>query len=255
RYQNAQEEAILAAGQQKVMEQRREALVTDQSLVTAEREEFAMGEECTDFNQRSAGLEAEHQRITELYENVESLIRTALPVWRRVFRLVQDERHRDEEKLLDRLIQESVLQKYDDPEFLSTVSSTAAIIFRYIETEAVPIRNSFEKSLFSTTDAYVDQISSAITTWQNADHALQGEKHLLATHPTAASLGTFDTRIGEIVRDIRHLDEETGRNQGRNIHLDREKTDAMKVITEEMHELTDGTLTVQGIDSYPEESA
>ncbi|MFH0966449.1 MAG: hypothetical protein V1862_02035 [Methanobacteriota archaeon] len=255
RYKSAREEALQAAGLQEEMETRREGLVAAQRRITDERDAVAMGEECTEYNRRCAALDVDSKRISVLYENVESLVRTASPVWRRVFRLVQDERHRDEEKLLDRIIQESTLQKYEDPEFLSNVSSTAAIIFRYIENEGVPIRNSFEKSLFSSPDAYVEQISSAVTTWQNADHAMQEEKHLLATHPTAVCLGTFNSRIDEIARDIRHIDEEAGKNQGRSLHIDREKADAMKIIAEEMHELTGGTIAVQGIESEPMESA
>jgi hypothetical protein len=255
RYQDASEEAARVISRRKEMVTRREELINEQDRITAEREKVVSGSDYAEYTRRCTTLEADQQRVADLYESLESLIRTALPVWRKALRLVQDEQHRDEEKLLEKLIQGAVLQKYEDPEFLSMISSTAATIFRYIDNEAVPLKNSFEKSLFNKTETYVQQISSSVITWLNTGHAASEEKHMLASHQAATRIAAFDTRIGEITRDIRHLDEEAVKNQGLAHHIQKEKTDAIKVITDEMKELTGGTSAVLGLASDQEESA
>lgn len=255
RYQGSDGEAAAVAGQQAILDQRRSELVADLCRITGERDEMTAGAGFEEYSRRSHVHEEEVKRVSDLYETVESDIRTALPVWRKVIRIVQDERHKEEEKLLDQLIQQAVLQKYDDPEFLVLVRSTAVILFRYLDNEAVPIKNSFEKSLFVSAESYADQISSAIITWQNADHAMQEERHILTAHPAVVHLSALNERIAEINREIKHIDEESGRNQGRTHHISREKGEAVREVCEEMKELSGGTMMVQGFTQETGEDA
>ena len=127
------------------MAARRSAFVSRKNQIISEKENHAAGYEYTEYAARLAALEGEKQRTSELFEALDSLMRTALPVWRKALRIVQDKRKKDEEKILDRLIQLAVLQNYSDPNFSPLIRSTAGLLFTSIEDESIPLKNSFEK--------------------------------------------------------------------------------------------------------------
>ena len=94
--------------------------------------------------------------------------------------------------------------------------------------------------MFLSVDTYQGQISDAAAAWSGSASAHRDEKDLLASHPVAREIAVYDQKIADLQRDIRHLDEEDLKVQGRIHHNERERSDAAKIIEDEMHELTGG---------------
>ena len=247
RYNHVDEEGSLVTHQQNDLQNKKDALVSEQNRIVAEREVISEGPEVREYTRRLQAHEEEQRRVEELQETLDSLVRTALPIWRKALRIVQDERDREKEKLLDHLIQLAVLQDFSDPAFLTLVNNTAALLFTSIENESVPLKNSFEKSLFVDDDTYVRQITVAVGTWQEAERRWKEEQALLQSHSGAGLLASLNSRLLDVTRDIRQIDEEIGKSQGKVHHLDREKDETVKIITGEMRELTGGVTTVRGL--------
>jgi len=241
---DADDELAEVAAIRKEMDEKRSELVRRKEQLSRDRDLHAVSPEYSEYAASLAAFEEEKRRSLELFDALDALVRTALPIWRRALRIVQDERKKDEEKQLDRLIQEAVLQHYADPEFSRLIRSTSTEIFRSIESEAIPLKNSFEKSLYVNADAYVDQMTGAVESWHNAEEKCQHEREAIASHPAAETHSSFETSILDLDREIKHGDDEAGKLEGRVQHLKREKEKATTIINDEMKELSGGEITV-----------
>ena len=244
---DAEDELAEVAVIKREMDEKRSDLVTRKEQLSRDRDLHATSPEYNEYTASQAALEEKKQRCLELFEALDALVRTALPIWRRALRIVQDERKKDEEKLLDRLIQEAVLQHYADHEFSRLIRSTAGEIFRSIESEAIPLKNSFEKSLFVNADSYVDQMIDAVASWHSVEEQCQHEREAIASHPAAGTHCSFETAILDLEREIKHGDDEAGKLEGRVHHLKREKEKAATIVSDEMKELSGGEITVAGL--------
>ncbi len=229
------------------MDERRTDLVRRKEEFSHDLDLHASSPEFNEYTAAQTKIEEEKLRSLELFEALDALVRTALPIWRRALRIVQDERKKDEEKLLDRLIQEAVLQHYADPEIPKLIRSTTGEIFRSIENESIPLKNSFEKSLFVSAETYMDQMTCAIASWHMVEEKCQHDKDVIASHPAAGTHVSFETAILDLEREIKHGDDEVGKLEGRIHHLEREKEKAMVIIRDEMKELSGGEIKVAGL--------
>ncbi|HWQ68002.1 MAG TPA: hypothetical protein VN372_14175 [Methanospirillum sp.] len=245
------EEAVLSE-QRCHTAQNRQVLEDDRGSRIREREGVAASDSYQEYVTRKSDLESARVRTLTLYDDLESLIRTALPVWRKGLRILQDQRRKDDEKMMDHLIQYAVLQKYQNEEFSNLVRSTASGLFEFIEKEEIPLKNSFEKSLFTRPDEYAEQIITALDEWADAEQSYRDEHHDLENHPAFKQLSALDEKIHAIEREISHLDEESGRSDGKAHHLDRERAELISVITTELAELSVGTVRLVGWDQLSE---
>jgi hypothetical protein len=216
--------------------------------LTIQRDLISQSPEYTGYISRVSALEEKQKMVAERYETLDSLVRAGLPVWRKVLRAVQDEQKKDDEKIVDHLIRLAGSQNYAEPEFISDIHLTSPIIFRYLDNEVVPLKNSFEKNLFCSPNGYVQQFMKAITEWADFEKSISDEKNTLASNPTLAQLKSLDEQIEDILRDVRHLDEEDLKNQGRINHSEREKGIAAGIIVDEIHELTGGKVNIGDLD-------
>ncbi len=255
RYTRARDEADSVTTTVSDLNRRSDELRSRHAALLSEHEGLSCTPGMVEYSARLEAHRQEGQRVEELHEALDSHVRNALPIWRRVLRIVQDERDREKEKRLDGLIQVAVLQNYADPQFLSLISSTADLILGYVGDGAVPLKNSFEKSLFTNREIYEEQIRSSWMAWEEAGKHRDAEEALLAVHPAAADLAASDARICEVEREIRVLEEERERNLGIRHHLDRELRESSRVIADEISSLTDGTVSVTGLPAGEGEEA
>ncbi|MDD1730189.1 MAG: hypothetical protein LUQ50_14105 [Methanospirillum sp.] len=246
---SADDELASAASIKKEMDDKKADLERRIEQLSRDKENHQASSEYHAYTSALAVFDEEKKKSLELFETLDALIRTALPIWRRGLRIAQDEKKKDEEILLDHLIQTAVLQQYEDPEFTRLISSTSRMLFRSIDDESIPLKNSFEKSLFVSVESYTDQITGAARGWYTLEQQCQQHRDELGTHPASVAYVSFESGILEIEREIKHGDEEAGKLTGRVHHLEREKEKAVIIIRDEMKELSDAAITVAGIES------
>ncbi|HWQ64543.1 MAG TPA: hypothetical protein VN429_09015 [Methanospirillum sp.] len=245
--QGAEDELAEINTIRKEMDEKRSERVRRKDDLSHDRDVYASSHEYQEYADALAAFEDEKRRSLELFETLDALVRTALPIWRRALRIVQDEKRKGEDKHLDGLIQMATLQQYADPEFVHLVKTTSEEIFKSIASDAIPLKNSFEKSLFVNADSYVDQMTGAVALWRNAEEKCQHDHDILASHAAAEKHSSFETAILDLEREIKHIDEESGKLEGRVHHLEREKEKAASIINDEMKELSGGEIIVAGI--------
>ena len=96
-------------------------------------------------------------------------------------------------------------------------------------------------------DAYEDQLTGAVLLWAEAEQNWQRDRDELSAHPAAAIHVSFESEILDLDREIKHCDEEAGKILGRVHHLDREKSEALTIIHDEVHEISGGAFFVPGV--------
>jgi len=96
-------------------------------------------------------------------------------------------------------------------------------------------------------DSYVDQMTGAVALWRNTEEKCQYDRDVLASHTAAEKHSSFETAILDLEREIKYIDEESGKLEGRVHHLEREKEKAASTINDEMKELSGGEIIVAGI--------
>ncbi len=225
---------------------KKEVFLRQQGELSGEKETVVSSPEYLEYLGEKEAHEGEAAKVTSLFEDLDALIRTALPIWRRALRIVQDEHNREKEKALDNLIQMATLQKFGEEEFSSLTRNSADMIFPYIADGQITLKNSFEKSLFVSADEYQEEIARVIHSWQQAETDWRRDRDCLVTHPACRELVALEHRIEDLEREVRHIDEEIVRVDGRMHHLQREKDESSSVIVEEMNELSGGKLQVAG---------
>ena len=98
----------------------------------------------------------------EKRESVESFIRTALPVWKRVSKTFKEQKKSDEEKKVEDLIRLASSAHRSDDELLYHIKITSGIIFSLFSSGVIHTKNSFEKVLFSHEEEYLGKISGLL---------------------------------------------------------------------------------------------
>lgn len=245
--QDAEDELAEVNTIRKEMDEKRSERLKRKDDLSRDRDTHASSHEYREYADAMAAFEDEKRRTLELFETLDALVRTALPIWRRALRIVQDEKRKGEEKHLDSLIQMAVLQQYADPEFVHLVKSTSEEIFKSIANDSIPLKNSFEKSLFVNADSYMDQMTGSVVLWRNGEEKCQHDRDILSSHTAAEKYSSFEIAILDLEREIKHIDEESGKLEGRVHHLEREKEKAASIINDEMKELSGGEIIIEGI--------
>lgn len=245
--QGAEDELAEVNTIRKEMDERRSERLRQKDDLSHDRDIHGSSHEYREYADAMAAFEDEKRRSLELFETLDALVRTALPIWRRALRIVQDEKRKGEDQNLEGLIQMATLQQYADPEFEYFIKSTSEGIFRSIASDAIPLKNSFEKSLFVNADSYMDQMIGAVTSWRNKEEKCQHDRDNLASHSAAEKHSSFEAAILDLEREIKYIEEESGKLEGRKHHLEREKEKAATIINEEMKELSGGEIIVEGI--------
>ncbi len=247
RYTSAESEIAKVQEQERDLDQRRADRQAELDLLIRERDQALESPSVREYHEKREIIREEERRTGELFDALDSQVRTALVVWRKALRISQDDRDREKEKLLDQLIQLSVLVHYDDPGFLPLVRATAPAVYAGISSGSIPLRNSFEKSLFSDEEGYISQISSSLQAWLDLRHHYREEEKSLACHPAAETLSSYEHRISEQGKEIRNLEDEIGKIGGKIHHLDREREETAEILIREMKELTGGMFSIQGL--------
>lgn len=255
RYTSSESEMAKVQEQILDLEQRKADREAYLDVQVRERENALESPSVREYHEKQEQCRDEERRAGELFETLDSQVRTALVVWRKALRIAQDDRDREKEKLLDQLIQLSVLVHFDDPGFLSLVQATAPAVYAGIGSGSIPLRNSFEKSLFSDEEAYISQITSSLQGWLDLRHHCREEEKLLACHPGAEALSSYEHRIADLTKEIRGLEDEIGKTGGKLHHLERDRDDTAEIMSREMKELTGGTISIQGLKSAPEDQS
>jgi predicted nucleic acid-binding Zn-ribbon protein len=75
----------------------------------------------------------------------------------------------------------------------------------------------------------------------------QKDKENLAVHPGGIEYTALLSRILDLEREIRHLEEEAGKTDGRIHHISTEQQELSTRIESEMSELSDGSLKISGL--------
>lgn len=252
-YTLAEDELQTALSSRDLLEDRKKDLLIQKDALFAEQDTLMQSGLYRDFQAQKEALEQDQRAVTHLFETLDGLMRNALPVWKKALRIVQDEHDRGTEKMLDQVIEYATLQKYGEEIFTSRLQSSADIIFPFLSDGRITLKNSFEKSLFASSGEYLHQTSEAVRLWMEADLVCQKDKENLAVHPGGIEYTALASRIQDLERDIRHLDEEIGKIEGRIHHLSTGQREVSTQIVREMSELSSGSLKVSGLPDTPED--
>jgi len=110
----------------------------------------------------------EYEELEKLYlekrASLESLIRTAVSVWKRAERLLSEQKRSEDEKNVKELIHSASSAHRSDEDLLHHIKQTSGAIFGLFQSGTLQAKNSFEKNLFSSEDAYLEKISGLFET-------------------------------------------------------------------------------------------
>jgi hypothetical protein len=128
-YNLAEDERSAALENQDLIARKQKELLGQKQALLAEQDTLMQSDVYRDFLAQKEALEQDQRAVTHLFESLDALMRTALPVWKKALRIVQDEHDRGTEKMLDQLIEYATLQKFGEEIFTSRLRSSADIIF------------------------------------------------------------------------------------------------------------------------------
>lgn len=105
-------------------------------------------------------MEKLQKGLSETCEAADSLIRNSVPVWRRAARVFSEKGRLEDERKIEDLIQTAASPRRNDAELLNYAGDMADLLFGLFDSGSLQTKNSFEKSLFSSAEAYRGKIFS-----------------------------------------------------------------------------------------------
>lgn len=99
------------------------------------------------------------KELAETREAADSLIRNSVPVWKRAARAFSEQGRLEDEKKIEDLIQIAASPRRNDADLLNYASDMADLLFGLFDSGSLQTKNSFEKSIFSSTEGYRGKIS------------------------------------------------------------------------------------------------
>ncbi len=168
-------------------------------------------------------LRNDHARAMDLVhtrkETLDAFFRTALPVWRKGERIFHDTGNDTGMKEMEELIRLSSHHEYGNEDLPVLIRKTADPLFDEIASGAIPVKNTFEKGLFTTAGEYTSRLETAVTVLLDAGAEVERLANLIAADPAGKQITDLDRQIEDVSRDIVFLTGEADRISERSTHL------------------------------------
>lgn len=190
------------------------------------------------------------RQLNEARESLDSFIRTATPVWKRAARVYQEQGRKEEEKKIEDLIQLASSPRRSDTDLTAGVHATSGFLFALIDKDLLHSKNSFEKSLFSSLDAYSEKISSLHDSIAALSDEMQRIREMVDHSPVTAEKDRLMHETEMQNNEKSALTQETEKLRERREIIAGKKKAVLGTLQERFTELSDSRLTL----TIPEEA-
>ncbi len=233
----------------------------DISVETAEKEreslskedEFSSFKRSNDYIKYLNSLEALkglEEKANTTKEAVDALVRTALPIWRKASRYFQESGDDKNNKSISDLIKIAANHEYDNAEISTLIENTASSVFSIISDGTIPVKNAFEKALFTTTEEYTRRFKKSIEDYNSSALVLLDSKEKTIEDPVVKRFKEIERAIEEISRDITRLKDESGKSLERKEALLKEYDGVFEKATKKVTDLSNGEKKLKISDIY-----
>jgi len=188
-------------------------------------------------------LETEIEHICEQNEKTgetwESHIRTAMPVWKRAVKALQEQAKSEDEKNMEELIQCASSSRRDNDEVTRLVTSTAKALFDLLDSGIVHTKNSFEKQLFTSADEYTNKFREISVRLHNLSDELNRKRQEHEASPILKQREQSSRIIDEVEKQINAIKQEQIENNDKCSLLRRKKAEIIEKLKENFAEFTE----------------